>query len=175
MSAFDGSDSTTLGGTFGPSGFMPDPNGRPISSAARDELARLMRASGPAFIPTDSGVKATYTPKQAARIIERQAATIEKLRDTIADRRPKRSRQSVETTGPRGFIPAAARFIRAAGKRAGEGDEFELAELVGLQAVLDAAIATAVQGQRTYGKSWAHIGRAVGTTREAAWQRWGKA
>ncbi len=91
-----------------------------------------------------------------------------------AGRRSKRPRRGVETVGPRGFIPAAARFIRAAGKRAGEGDEFELAELAGLQAVLDEAIATAVAGQKGYGKSWAHIGRALGISREAAWQRWGK-
>ncbi len=91
-----------------------------------------------------------------------------------AGRRSKRPRRDVETVGPRGFIPAAARFIRAAGKRAGEGDEFELAELVGLHAVLDEAIAVAIAGQRSYGKSWAKIGRAVGTSREAAWQRWGK-
>jgi hypothetical protein len=91
-----------------------------------------------------------------------------------AGRRSKRPRRDVETVGPRGFIPAAARFIRAAGRRAGEGDEFELAELAGLQAVLDEAIAAAVQGQKSYGKSWAHIGRALGISREAAWQRWGR-
>ena len=139
-----------------------------VSGILDDPHARM-------FTAADFTVKATLTPRQAARIIARQEKTIETLRATIANRPPKRPRQEVETVGRRGFIPAAARFIRAAGKRAGEGDEFELAELVGLQAVLDEAIAAAVAGQRTYKKSWAAIGRAVGTTREAAWQRWGKA
>jgi len=134
-----------------------------------------MNPTAPADPATDSGVKATLTPRQMTRKIEQQQKTIETLRATIANRPPKRPRQEVETVGPRGFITAAARFIRSAGKRAGEGDEFELAELVGLHDVLDEAVATAVAGQRTYGKSWAAIGRAVGTSREAAWQRWGKA
>jgi len=133
-----------------------------------------MNPTAPADPATDSGVKAALTPRQMARMIEQQQKTIETLRATIAGRPPKRPRQEVETVGPRGFITAAARFIRSAGKRAGEGDEFELAELVGLHDVLDEAVATAVAGQRTYGKSWAAIGRAVGTSREAAWQRWGK-
>lgn len=132
-----------------------------------------MNPTAPDNPETDSGVKAALTPRQMARKIEEQQKTIENLRATIAGRPPKRPRQEVETVGPRGFIKAATRFIRAAGRRAGEGDEFELAELVSLHVVLDEAVATAVAGQRTYGKSWAHIGRAVGTTREAAWQRWG--
>lgn len=86
----------------------------------------------------------------------------------------KRPKREVETTGKRGYISAAARFIRAAGRRAGEGDEPELAALLELRNVLDAAIADAVAGQRTYGKSWAAIARGTGTTREAAFQRWGK-
>lgn len=130
--------------------------------------------SGAADPAPDSSVKATLTPRQMARIIDRQQKTIDTLRATIADRPPKRPRQEVETTGPRGFVKAAARFIRAAGRRAGEGDEYELAELVSLRVVLEEAIATAVTGQQRYGKSWAVIGRAVGTSREAAWQRWGK-
>ena len=86
----------------------------------------------------------------------------------------KRARRDVETSGPRGYMAAARRFIRAAGRRAGEGDEFELAELYALRTVLDEAMRDAINGQQSYGKSWAHIGAALGMTREAAWQRWGK-
>jgi len=83
----------------------------------------------------------------------------------------KRPRKDVETMD---YLGAARRFIRAAGRRVGECDEVELAELLALRAVVDEAVAVAVAGQRTYGKSWAAIARGTGTTREAAWQRWGK-
>ena len=83
----------------------------------------------------------------------------------------KRPRKDVETMD---YLGAARRFIRAAGRRVGECDEVELAELLALRAVVDEAEAVAGAGQRTYGKSWAAIARGTGTTREAAWQRWGK-
>lgn len=87
------------------------------------------------------------------------------------NRRAKRPRKDVETTE---FLGAARRFIRAAGRRVAECDEYELAALIELRADLDAAIAEAVEGQRAYGKSWAAIARGTGATREAAWQKWGK-
>lgn len=73
------------------------------------------------------------------------------------------------------YLGAARRFIRAAGRRVAECDEPELAGLLALRSVLDDAIADAVRGQREqYGKSWAQIALATGTTREAAYQRWGR-
>lgn len=72
------------------------------------------------------------------------------------------------------YLGAARRFIRAAGRRVGECDEPELAALLALRSDLDAAIAEAVAGQKRNGKSWAGIALATGTTREAAYQRWGK-
>lgn len=118
----------------------------------------------------DSDVKVTFTPRQLQRIVDRQAKTIEKLRASLANR-PKRRRREVETMD---YVKAAERFIRGAGRRVGEGDEHELRELLRLQEVLDAATAEAVAGQRSFGKSWASIGLAAGTSKEAAWQRWGK-
>lgn len=97
----------------------------------------------------NSGVKATFTVVRHSK-------------------RPKQERE----TGA--FLGAARRFILAAGKRVGEGDEPELAQLLALQGVLDSAIAEAVAGQRSHGKSWASIALGAGTTREAAYQRWGK-
>jgi hypothetical protein len=73
------------------------------------------------------------------------------------------------------YLSAARRFIRVAGRRVGECDEHELAALIALQVDLDAAIQDAVDGQKAHGKSWAMIGVGAGTTREAAFQRWGKA
>lgn len=81
------------------------------------------------------------------------------------------ARKEVETME---YLSAARRFIRAAGVRVGESDEHELAELASLQVALNEALTVAIAGQRTYGKSWAKIGGALGVSREAAWQRWGK-
>ena len=71
------------------------------------------------------------------------------------------------------YLGAARRFIRAAGRRVRECDEHELAALLALRADLEAAIADAVDGQKER-KSWASIALATGTTREAAYQRWGR-
>jgi hypothetical protein len=71
------------------------------------------------------------------------------------------------------YLGAARRFIRAAGRRVANGDEHELAALISLYAELDAAVDETVAGQKTR-KSWAGIALATGTTREAAYQRWGK-
>lgn len=68
------------------------------------------------------------------------------------------------------------RMMKAHGKRVADGDVEDLAELLELQAHLDAAIASAVQGQReTHGRSWADIARAAGSSRQAAQKRWGTA
>ena len=86
----------------------------------------------------------------------------------------KRAKREVETRGPRGFIAAARRFIAAAGRRVAEGDEVDLAELLSLQADLDAAIQHAVDGIKAQGHSWAYVAAATGKTREAAYLKWGK-
>lgn len=86
----------------------------------------------------------------------------------------KRAKRDVETAGPRGFLAAARRFIAAAGRRAADGDEIELAELLSLQADYDKAVQTAVDGIRARGHSWAYIAQATGKSREAAYQKWGK-
>jgi len=72
------------------------------------------------------------------------------------------------------YLGAARRFIRAAGRRVAAADEVELGELIGLHEVLDEAISTAVAGMRDRGMSWAYIAGATGTSRQAAFQRWGK-
>ena len=72
------------------------------------------------------------------------------------------------------YLQAAKRFIRAAGRRVAEADEVELAELLKLQATLDEAVQTAVDGIRERGMSWQYIATATGTSRQAAYQRWGR-
>ena len=86
--------------------------------------------------------------------------------------RPKRPSRTVETME---YLSAARRFIRKAGARVGDSDEYELAELVGLRTELELAIRTAIGGQRGRGRSWAHIGDALGITRQSAQERYGKA
>ena len=71
------------------------------------------------------------------------------------------------------WLQMLSRMIKTAGKRVADADEFELARLVALQEELDQAINTAVSGQLANGRSWAHIGRSVGLTRQGAFRRYG--
>ncbi|MEU4329047.1 hypothetical protein [Nonomuraea dietziae] len=66
------------------------------------------------------------------------------------------------------------RIIRAYSKRIADGDIEALADLSGVVAELDHAIAQAVTELRAkYGYSWTDIARPLGITRQAAQQRWG--
>jgi hypothetical protein len=67
------------------------------------------------------------------------------------------------------------RLIRAYGRRVANADVEDLAEMIELRGELDQAIAAAVKSSRErHARSWADIGRAAGTTRQAAYQRWGQ-
>jgi hypothetical protein len=79
-----------------------------------------------------------------------------------------RERKSISHT-----IRGAMSMVRSAARRADFG-ELELGELVRARTELDAATQLAVDGLRARGCSWADIGAAVGTSREAAFQRWGR-
>lgn len=83
-------------------------------------------------------------------------------------RRARRERSTLD------FLGMVKRLIHRAGKRVADEDEFELAELVELRSELEAAIRVAVAGQRSYGRSWAHIGMALGITRQSAQERYGE-
>lgn len=72
------------------------------------------------------------------------------------------------------YIAAVSRMVRAAGPRVADGDEPELRALLALQDVVAETIQVAVDGQRSYDRSWAYIARATGRSREAAFKRWGK-
>jgi hypothetical protein len=81
----------------------------------------------------------------------------------------KRHRAPVENASYSAFC---ARIIRATGRRIAGGDVECLPELINLTAELDQALAAAVTGLRAYGYSWAEIAARLGTTRQAAQQRW---
>lgn len=83
--------------------------------------------------------------------------------------RAKRERETTEYAG------MVRRIIRAHGRRVAQADDVDLAELVEIQATLDAAVQEAVDGMRARGESWAYIGRGLGVTRQAAQMRYGKA
>ena len=72
------------------------------------------------------------------------------------------------------YLAAAERFVRAAGRRVAEADEPELQRLVRLHAVVFEATREAVDGWRGLGRSWSEIGRALGMSKQAAQQQFGK-
>lgn len=81
-------------------------------------------------------------------------------------RRPKGDREVPDTA------QAARRFIRALGRKIGDADPEDLAELVRLQADLDEAWATAVAGLRANTqRSDGDIARVLGISRQAVNQR----
>lgn len=79
---------------------------------------------------------------------------------------------AVETPDFHAFL---ARGIRAAGRRVAAGEPADLADLLALQEVLDEAVTAAVEGLRSEdggSYSWQAIAEELGTTRQAAMQRW---
>jgi hypothetical protein len=83
----------------------------------------------------------------------------------------RRRRTTVENTDYAAF---AARVIRGHARRIADGDIDGLADLLRLSRELDAATQQAVDGLRGFGYSWADIAARLGTTRQAAQQRWGR-
>lgn len=83
-------------------------------------------------------------------------------------------RQREEVENPE-FAAFARRIIRAAGRRVAEGDPADLGDLVALRSDIDAAIGRAVAGLRSepWSYSWSSIAEVLGTTRQAAQQRYG--
>lgn len=81
-------------------------------------------------------------------------------------------RRKVERETPE-FISMVRRMIRALGKRVGEADDVDLAQMVELRAALETAIEAAVAQQRANGASWSMIGQGLGTTKQYAQRRYG--
>jgi hypothetical protein len=72
---------------------------------------------------------------------------------------------------------AVRRMMRSLVKRAEHGDEAAAAELLRLHRDADAFLHAAVQALNVgeEGQSWAFIARELGVTKQAAWERFGKA
>lgn len=72
------------------------------------------------------------------------------------------------------YCEMLTRMLRALGRRVADGDGPDLAAAVALAEMLDEQIAAGVAAMHDAGYSWAYIGEAVGTSRQAAFQRWGR-
>lgn len=70
------------------------------------------------------------------------------------------------------FGAFARRVLAAHGRRVATGDVEGLRDLAALHTAWEHATAVAVTGLRVEGFSWAEIGDRLGTTRQAAQQRW---
>lgn len=88
------------------------------------------------------------------------------------DLTPKRAGRVTETSE---FAAFARRIVKAYARRVGDGDVEALPELLALSAEVDAAIVKSVAGLREAGYSWGEIAARLGTTRQAAQQRFGRA
>jgi hypothetical protein len=128
----------------------------------------LNREGEPAMQPTASstaarllGVNPALTPNRPADAAPTRSPA----------RRSRRRRGHVENGQFAAFV---RRIIAAHGRRVAAGDVEGLAELLALADELDAATRTAVEGLRRFGYSWAEIASRLGTTRQAAQQRWGR-
>ena len=117
-------------------------------AAALQAPARVPGPSLHAVPAGRNGVKGSLTPKERDRVVENPE-----------------------------FTAFAARILRAAARRVADGDVEGLAGLVALRSELDTGINEAVQGLRSpqWSYSWADIARVLGTTRQAAQQRYGGA
>ena len=73
---------------------------------------------------------------------------------------------------PTEFAEFTRRILRAYGRRT-DLDPADLAELVGLQREFDQAVRVIVRAMRVTGFSWAEIGNGLGTTKQAAYERFG--
>lgn len=84
---------------------------------------------------------------------------------------PNKSGRVVETAE---FAAFTRRIIKAYGRRIGQhGDVDALPELVALAGEIDAVIQQSVTGLRAEGYTWTEISSRLGTTRQAAQQRFG--
>jgi hypothetical protein len=96
---------------------------------------------------------------------------VERAPNQRPTRRSRGHRTAVENTDYAAF---AARVIRGHARRIADGDIDGLTDLLRLSRELEAATQQAVDGLRGFGYSWTEIAARLGTTRQAAQQRWGR-
>ena len=114
----------------------------------------------PAHDP-DGDVKAPLTPEPPTE-------------NSPARAKGRRSRRSLGEVENPDYAAFATRIVRAHGRRIADGDIDSLPDLLRLAAELDTATQHAVNGLHTFGYSWGEIAGRLGTSRQAAQQRWGQ-
>jgi hypothetical protein len=94
------------------------------------------------------------------------------VKTALTSDRRQRGRRYVET---RDFGAMVTRMLRAYGRRVATADMDDLRDMAAMRQTLDEVIAATVRHLRDQQDfSWAAIGEAVGTTRQAAQQRYGR-
>jgi hypothetical protein len=107
--------------------------------------------------PTEASGPTHHLPREHASGVNR-GLTVHRLRPVVENDE---------------FARFVRRVVTAHGRRVGTGDVEGLRDLVTLDRAVQDAIRTAVRGLRTAGFSWTAIGVQLGTSRQAAQQRWG--
>lgn len=140
-----------------------------------------MPSTSPAQPPQTAALTSSLEPFGLA--LERSRASAQDCQTTVRPsltatepparrRRKARDRRPLEATD---FAAMMRRMLAAHGRRVADADVEDLADLMALQADLDAAIAYAVTESRArHGRSWADIGRAAGVEKQTAHERWSK-
>lgn len=109
--------------------------------------------------------------------MQRCATAIERadsVRDAIHAEQMRRARRSrVERPEVDELGAASKRFARAIARRAAEGDDLALEQLVEVSRAVDVALGDAARAMHGFGYSWTEIGDRLGITRQAARQRFG--
>jgi RecB family exonuclease len=94
------------------------------------------------------------------------------VKATLTLDRPRRRRRRYTET--KDFGAMLSRMIRAYGNRVKDADPEDLTAMVAMRDTLDEVIVSTIAHMRSHQKfSWTAIGEAVGTTRQAAQQRYG--
>ena len=103
------------------------------------------------------------TPLQLAKAHRTEARKVEaEIAETTGRKRVRAEDEAAK---------AAARFMRAQGRKAAAGDPDDLLPLIALRAQLEAAITAGTEGLLEQGRSFTEIGDALGISRQAARQR----
>ena len=119
------------------------------------------------------------TEDLAAKLLE--AGDLAALTDALLETKPRRAKRPSRVVETPEYAQMVVRIVRAMGRRIGQTGDVEcLADFESVRKVLDQAVVDAVTGLRagdglapgTAGYSWAEIAAVLGTTRQAAMEKY---